>query len=133
MSLNQPNTPIPTNLSSIKPPPRPSGSALDKAQKESEFYISSDKKKREHQREQQAKGIIHFVIQANIVAAGALIFICIVVRGLHLVISDNYLWLGKEKLELLDSLAKYAGSGAVGSLLTRYLNKNTDNGVNPMP
>jgi len=93
-------------------------------------FFRRDKKRREHQREQQAKSVIHGIIQINIVVAGIVILVCIALRGLHLILPENWMWLNENQLNLLDSLGKYAGSGAVGSLLTRYLTKNADNGQN---
>lgn len=116
------------NLDAIRAPTVPSDAAsLRQGEKEEDSFVQ-DRKRREHKREQQAKATIHLVIQANIIAAGAIILICLVIRGLHLILSEEWMWLNTTQIERLDNLFKYAGSGAVGSLLTRYLNKNVENG-----
>ncbi|ALJ00039.1 hypothetical protein [Rufibacter tibetensis] len=126
MQPNQPNSSSPLNLTAIKASPPPQA-ALRKAKEEDEWF-ASDRRKREHQREQGARTIIHWAIQGNIIVAGIIIAICLGVRGFHLIAAEEYKWLQKEQIDLLDNLAKYAGSGAVGSLLTRYLTKNVEHG-----
>ncbi|WP_210465790.1 hypothetical protein [Rufibacter roseolus] len=128
----QPNQPSPSSnldLAAIRASPPPPA-ALRKAKEEDEWF-ASDRRKREHQREQGAKTIIHWAIQGNIIIAGIVIAICIGVRGFHLIAAEEWKWLTKEQVEVLDNLAKYAGSGAIGSLLTRYLTKNVDTGPPP--
>jgi hypothetical protein len=133
MSLNPPNTPIsPSNLDAIRSLPLPPPAAFATARQESEWF-QSDKKRREHRREQQAKAIIHIIIQMNLVGAGIAIMFCIFVRVAHLIIPEDFQWLSVAQIELLDDLAKYAGSGAIGSLLTRYLQKNVGNEESPAP
>jgi hypothetical protein len=127
MQPTQPSTPLlHLDLEAIKASPPPPA-ALRKAKEEDEWF-TNDRRKREHQREQGARTIIHWAIQGNIIVAGIIIGICLAVRGFHLIASEDYKWLQKEQIDLLDNLAKYAGSGAVGSLLTRYLTKNIENG-----
>ena len=133
MSLNQPNTPIPpSNLDAIRSLPLPPPAAFATAQQESEWF-QHDKKRRAHRREQQAKGIIHIIIQMNLIGAGIAIMFCIFVRAAHLIIPVKFQWLSATQIDLLDDLAKYAGSGAIGGLLTRYLQKNVENEERPTP
>ncbi|MBC3539339.1 hypothetical protein ACFSC6_17475 [Rufibacter sediminis] len=129
MQPNQPSSPPSLDLGAIRASPPPQA-ALRKAREEDEWF-ASDRRKREHQREQGARTIIHWAIQANIIMAGIIIAICLGVRGFHLIAAEDWKWLTKEQVDLLDNLAKYAGSGAVGSLLTRYLTKNIDPKAGP--
>ncbi|WP_181303962.1 hypothetical protein [Rufibacter sp. XAAS-G3-1] len=130
MQPTPPSTPSASlDLSAIKASPPPQA-GLRKAKEEDEWF-TNDRRKREHQREQGARTIIHWAIQGNIIVAGITIGICLAVRGFHLIAAEDYKWLQPEQIDLLDNLAKYAGSGAVGSLLTRYLTKNIDNGQGP--
>ncbi|KAA6430722.1 hypothetical protein ACD591_17925 [Rufibacter glacialis] len=118
------------DLDAIRASPPPTA-GLRKAKEEDEWF-ASDRRKREHQREQGARTIIHWAIQGNIIVAGFIIAVCIAVRGFHLIAAEEYKWLDKEQVGLLDNLAKYAGSGAVGSLLTRYLTRNIDKDSGPL-
>ncbi|WP_207431715.1 hypothetical protein [Sabulibacter ruber] len=130
MQPNQPSNPSDLDLNAIKASPLPQV-GLRKAKEEDEWF-ARDRRTREHHREQGARTIIHWAIQGNIIVAGIVIAICIGVRGFHLIASEEWKWLQNEQIQLLDNLAKYAGSGAVGSLLTRYLTRNIENGPGPL-
>ena len=87
-----------------------------------------DKKNKEHKREQAAKNLIHWAILFNIGVAGICIGSALIVRTFHMLAPKCRTWLDTQQIENLDTLAKFAITGALGSLLTRYLNKNTDGG-----
>lgn len=83
-----------------------------------------------HTRDLEAKGRIHKAILANIRLASFCLGGAIVIRTLHLLLPLPWMWLQPKQLEALDTLAKFAITGALGSLLSRYLNKNTSGGEN---
>lgn len=87
-----------------------------------------------HERDEQAKRWIHKIILANIFVAGACVAGAFIIRTLHLLLPTRIMWLDKAQVETLDTLAKLVTTGALGSLLTRYLNKNFDsNNSNESP
>jgi hypothetical protein len=79
------------------------------------------------ERDLEAKLGIHKVILFTIKTLGVCLIVVIVIRVIHLIIPFQEGWLSRADLAEIDNLAKFAVSGAVGSLLTRYLNKNVGN------
>lgn len=78
-----------------------------------------------HQRDLEAKRGIHKAILTNIKLASICIGAALVIRTLHLILPNPWMWLQPSQLETLDTLGKFAITGALGSLLSRYLNKNS--------
>lgn len=79
------------------------------------------------ERDLEAKLGIHKVILFTIKTLGVCLIVIIIVRAIHLIIPYDEGWLSHKEIAEIDNLAKFAVSGAVGSLLTRYLNKNVGN------
>lgn len=124
MSPQPPSTPNIDNLNVIRPESVVADpNALAVAQQEDNFF-AQDKKKREHVREQRVKSAINYVIVGVIVISGLLLVTAIGVRVVHMIIPESYGWLSEKQIGTLDNLAKYAGSGALGITLTKYLSKN---------
>jgi hypothetical protein len=113
----------PPNLSAIQPEAVPDPTALVDAQKEVDFF-AQDKKSREHVREQNIKDVIHRVLVNIILVSGVLLGLAVGVRVLHMILPECWNWLSEKQINTLDNLAKYAGSGALGVTLTKYLSRN---------
>lgn len=114
------------NLAAIQPQPLPSDpAALRQGEKEDDWF-AQDKKKRAHFREQRAKSLIHYLILSLIILAGICLAGVLLVRACHLVLPSRWMWLTTAQIQVLDSIAKLAITGALGGFLTRYLTKNAE-------
>jgi hypothetical protein len=122
----------PSQLAAIRPetPPAPSSASdqeWDSWAKRGEIGRRQTRLTAALQRDLAAKLSIHKVILTNIRIAGFCLAAVLIIRVLHLIIPGQTGWLDKGQLAEIDTLAKFTISGAVGSLLTRYLNKNVAN------
>jgi len=121
--MQPPNFP---NLAAIQPQPLPSDpAALRQGEKEDDWF-AQDKKKQAHFREQRAKSLIHYLILGIIFLIGFCLAGALIVRALHLILPESWMWLTAAQIEVIDDIGKLTITGALGGLLTRYLNKNAE-------
>jgi hypothetical protein len=119
--MQSPNIP---NLDAIQAQPRAfDANALKQGQQEDDWF-AQDKKQKAHFRDQRAKNVLHYGILLLIGLVGISLACAIVVRVFHLVASDKAMWLTTEQLDTLDNFFKFAATGALGGLLTKYLTRN---------
>ena len=112
------------NLDAIKSQPRAfDANALKQGQIEDDWF-AQDVKQKAHFRNQQAKNVLHYGILLLIGLVGICLACAIVVRVFHLIASDKVMWLTTAQLDTLDNFFKFAATGALGGLLTKYLNRN---------
>ena len=102
-----------------------SPAASRQSRKEKELF-DQDKLRNAHTREQRAKNMIHFGILIILSLVGLCLMVAIVIRVIHLFASEKYMWLTAAQLDTLDNMFKFAASGTIGALLTKYLNKNVE-------
>lgn len=114
------------NLNAIQAESSQPGNIASRQSKKEKELFDHDKLRNAHTREQRAKNLIHFGILIILSLIGLCLMSAIVVRVIHLFASERFMWLTAGQLNILDNMFKFAASGTLGALLTKYLNRNAE-------
>jgi len=85
-----------------------------KSSQEAEFLY------REKKREEDLRVILHYITKIALVVVFVVIVIVLLIRVAHFILPLSCKWLDDNQLQTLD---KFFFSGAIGSLLTKNMNK----------